>query len=44
MSEEHAELEQEVAQVAARHRIEERLVPAVEPDLPVGGGADDEHR
>ena len=35
--EEHAELEQEVVQVAARQRIVERLVPAVEPDLAVGG-------
>src|SRR5216684_865842 len=41
--EEHAELEEKVPQVAARQRIEEWFVPAVEANLPVGSGNDDEN-
>ncbi len=41
--EEDAELEEKVPQVAARQRIVERLVPAVEANLSVGGGRDDQH-
>ncbi len=39
--EEHAELKEKIAQVAARQSIVERLVPAVEANLSVGGGNDD---
>jgi hypothetical protein len=39
--EEDAELEQEFAKVAPRQCVVERLVPDVQSDLDVGGGADD---
>ena len=41
--EKNAELIEEFAQIAPRQRIEERLVPAIEPDLPVRGRGDDDH-
>ncbi len=39
--EEHNQLEQEIMQIAARERIVERLVPAVEANLGVGGDHQD---
>ena len=42
---EYAELDQELPEIAMRQRIVERLVPAVQPDLAIGGGDDDDkHR
>jgi hypothetical protein len=40
--EEHAELDEEVVEVAARQSVEERLVPAVEANLAVGREDDDQ--
>ena len=41
--EEYAELEEKIAQIAARQCIVERLVPAIETNLSVRGGNDDQH-
>src|SRR5258706_12198544 len=41
--EEDAELVEKVPQVAPRQGIEERLIPAVEANLSVGGGCDDQN-
>ncbi len=39
---EHPELHEKLRKIAPRQRVVERLVPAVEPDLPVGRRDDDQ--
>ena len=39
---EHPELRHEAGEIAARQRVVEGLVPAVQPDLPIGRGDDDQ--
>ena len=39
---EYPQLVHELGEVPVRQRIVERLIPAVEADLPVGGGGDDD--
>ena len=41
---EHAQLVHELGKVPVRQGIVERLIPAIEADLPVGGGGDDDKK